>query len=163
MFDIIGKILRSREKYSEDKLKRDIELSESGNYNVEAAVNKKGDLCFVVPDISTIPPGLMKVDGGVAVVDGFGTAKIKFSNPFSETPALVKAVFGFFELKVPWVTLQWRQFNIGWWSINIPVPKLNFMTIRLPTMCFLMNVEKDGFEVFNVLGRSYITYLAVGR
>ena len=163
MFDIISKILNSREPYPEDKLKRDLELSEKGDYEVNAILGKKGALNFDVPDLSTIPPGIMRVEAGVAVVEGFGTVHIKFERPFAKTPGLVKTVFGFFEVKIPVPSIQWRQFTIGWWSINIPVPKLSFVTIRLPTMCFLMNVEKDGFNVFNVLGRSYITYLAIGR
>ena len=150
------------EPYSESQLKRDLKLSEENKYSISATVKKKGSIDFDVPDLST-PLGIMRVEAGAAIIDGFGTAKIKFNRTFNRIPSVVKTAFGFFELKVPWVVLQWKQINVAWWTVNIPIPKLTFMTIRIPSMCFLMNVNKDGFEVFNVLGRTYITYLAIGR
>jgi hypothetical protein len=155
-------MLEEKAPYPEELLQQDLELSEKGNYDVKASVRSRGALNFQVPDL-TRPLGLMKVEAGLAVVEGFGRAKIQFKKSFSETPGLVETKFGFFELKVPWVVLEWRSIRLGWWTINIPVPKVTTMTIRLPSLCFLMNVEKDYFEVFNVLGRTYISYLAIGR
>jgi len=157
------KNLEQREPITEEQLARDIELSEIGDYTVMSSVRGKGSITATVPDISTIPPSTAQIEAGAATVEGFGKAKIKFERSFNDTPTLLTVPFGFFELKVPWVTIEWKKFSIGWWSISLPVPSLTTMTIRLPSMCFMMNVEKDGFEVFNVIGRTTISYFAFGR
>jgi len=154
--------LEEEEPYTEEELTRDIELSEGENYEVQARVRSRGALNFEVPDLTRLL-GRMKVEAGVAVVEGFGRAKISFKKSFSDTPGFIETKFGFFELRVPWVVVEWRVFRIWWWQVRIPVPRVTTMRIRLPTMCFLMNVDKNGFEVFNVLGRTYISYMAIGR
>lgn len=154
--------LEEEEPYTEEDLKKDIEQAESGNYNIQARVRSKGSLTFRVPD-TTRPLGVMKVEAGTATVEGFGRTKIKFKETFSDTPGLIETKFGFFELRVPWVVVEWRYFRIAWWRLRLPVPRLTTMTIRLPVMCFLMNIDKEGFEVFNVAGRTNIVYLAIGR
>jgi len=161
LFSVASK-LEKEEPETEEQLSRDLKLSEEGNYEIQARVRSRGALNFTFPDLSQ-PLAQGKVEVGVAVVEGFGRAKISFKKSFSKTPGLVESKFGFFELRVPWVTIEWRTFTIGWWSIKIPVPRVTTMTIRLPTLCFLMDVDKEGFEVLNVIGRTYIAYLAVGR
>jgi len=156
------KMLEKEAPYPEELLAKDLELSESGNYEVQAKVRSRGALNFEVPDLTRLF-GKMKVEAGLAVVDGFGRAKISFKKSFSETPGLVEAKFGFLELKVPWIVVEWRSFRIAWWTVRIPIPRVTTMTIRLPTLCFLMDVDKNGFEVFNVMGRTHIMYLAIGR
>jgi hypothetical protein len=105
----------------------------------------------------------LKLKQEFAVVEGFGRAKISFDEGFSEIPTVIAVPFGFFELKVPWITIEWRRYTIGWWTVSLPVPQLTEMTIRLPTLCFLMNVDEEGFEVFNVMGRTTVGYIAFGR
>ena len=156
------KDLEKSSPYTKEKLERDLELSKERNYNIQSEVKSKGALTFLVPDLSVLF-GTMMVEAGISTVEGFGRTKIPFESSFSETPGLVYASFGFVELTVPWVAIEWRSFSVGWWSIRLPVPKLEEMTIRLPTLCFLMNVDKDGFEVFNVAGRTNLAYLAIGR
>jgi hypothetical protein len=148
---------------SSEQLARDMELSESRDYTVRADLKGKGYLTAMLPDLSRVPPGTLYVEAGVATVEGFGTAKISFDTSFSDTPNVIAVPFGFIELTVPWVTVEWRSFSIGWWTVQLPVPVVRNMTIRLPTMCFMMNVDKSGFEVFNVAGRTTISYIAVGR
>ena len=155
--------LEQVEPITPEKLARDMELSESRDYTVLSTVRGKGAIAASLPDLSTIPPGLALAEAGMATVEGFGTAKITFERAFSDTPVLIAVPFGFFELKVPWVTIEWREFSIGWWSIRLPVPRVTTQTIRLPTMCFLMNVDREGFEVFNVAGRTTICYFAFGK
>ena len=157
------KNLEQKEPITEEQLARDIELSEKADYTVMSNVRGKGVINATVLDLSTIPPSMALVEAGTATVEGFGRAKISFEKSFSDTPVLLTVPFGFFELRVPWVTIDWRRFSIGWWEIRLPVPRLTTMTIRLPSMCFMMNVEKDGFEVFNVIGRTTISYFAFGR
>ena len=154
--------LEQEEPYTEEQLSRDIELSETGNYEVQARVRSRGALNFTFPDL-TQPLSTGKIEAGVAIVEGFGKARINFKKSFSGTPGLIETKFGFFELRVPWVVISWRWFRIGWWWVRIPVPRVTRMTIRLPTLCFLMKVDKNGFEVFNVMGRTYVAYLAIGR
>jgi len=161
LFKISARLERE-EPLTEEQLSRDIELSEEGNYKVLSEVKSRGALNFIFPDFSQ-PFAIAKAEAGVAIVEGFGSARIDFKKSFSKTPGLVESKFGFFELRVPWVAIEWRSFNIAWWTIRIPVPKITTMTVRLPTMCFLMNVDKNGFEVFNVVGRTHIVYLAIGR
>jgi len=155
--------LEQKEPITEEQLERDIELSERRDYTVASTVRGKGAVSATLPDLSTIPPSSVLTEAGVATVEGFGRAKINFERAFSDTPTLLAVPFGFFELEVPWVTIEWKKFSIGWWSVSIPIPRITTMTIRLPSMCFMMNVEKDGFEVFNVMGRTTISYFAFGR
>ena len=155
--------LEQREPITEEQLKRDLELSEKADYTVLSDVKSKGTINATLPDLSTIPPRFAYVEAGVSTVEGFGKAKISFERSFGDTPILLTVPFGFFELKVPWVAIEWRRFSIGWWSIRIPVPRITTMTIRLPSLCFMMNVDKDGFEVFNVVGRTTISYFAFGK
>jgi len=155
--------LGEAEPVTSEKLARDMELSESRDYTALSTVRGKGAVAAMLPDLSTIPPGLALAEAGMATVEDFGTAKINFERSFSDTPTVIAVPFGFFELKVPWVTVEWREFSIGWWSIRLPVPSVTTQTIRLPTMCFMMNVDKDGFEVFNVVGRTTICYFAFGK
>lgn len=157
------KNLEQREPITEEQLARDIELSEKADYTVQSTVRGKGAINATVPDLSTFPPSTVLVEAGLATVEGFGSAKISFERSFSDTPVLLAVPFGFFELRVPWVTVEWRSYRIGWLTISLPVPRVTTMTIRLPSMCFMMNVSKDGFEVFNVIGRTTISYLAFGR
>jgi len=159
--DSLFNFLKRQEKYSEEKLKRDLELAQGDNYHVECSVRSRGALRFSVPDLRELF-GSVDIEAGVAVVEGFGRAKIKFKESFSKTPGLVETKFGFWELKVPWVVIEWRTFGIWWVRLRLPVPRLTWMKIRLPTLCFLMNVSKDGFEVFNVVGRTHIAYMAIG-
>jgi len=147
---------------SREQLERDLELSEKGDYTIASEVKGKAGFRVVVPDLTT-PLGTVAIEAGVATVEGFGTAKISFESKFSDTPVLLVVPFGFFELKVPWVSIEQRQYTIGWWTITIPVPRITEMTIRLPSLCFMMNVDKDGFEVFNVIGRTTICYIAIGK
>jgi len=157
------KNLEQREPITEEQLARDIELSEKADYTVMSSVRGKGAINATVPDLSTIPPSTALVEAGVATVEGFGRAKIGFERSFSDTPVLLAVPFGFFEIRVPWVALEWRYFRIAWWTVRIPIPRITTMTIRLPSLCFMMNVGKDGFEVFNVIGRTTISYFAFGR
>ena len=157
------KELEKAEPVSQEQLERDMDLSELGDYTVQANMRGKGAIAAMLPDLATIPPGTLYVEAGVATVEGFGTARIDFERSFSDTPVLVAIPFGFFELRVPWVTIEWREFSIGWWTVRLPVPKATTQTIRLPTMCFTMNVSENGFEVFNVAGRTTICYIAIGR
>jgi len=161
LFSISSK-LEKEEPLTEEQLSRDFELSEQGNYEIQARVRSRGALNFTFPDL-TQPLAQGKIEAGVAIVEGFGRAKINFKKSFSKTPGLVESKFGFFELRVPWVAVEWRVFRIWWWRVRIPIPRIRMMTIRLPTLCFLMGVDKKGFEVFNVLGRTYIAYMAIGR
>jgi len=155
--------LEKSEPITQDKLLRDVSLSELRDYTVSSTVRGKGAVVATLPDLSTIPPGLALAEAGIATVEGFGTARIVFERSFNDTPVLIAVPFGFFELKVPWVTVEWREFSIGWWSVRLPVPRVTTMTIRLPTMCFMMNVDRNGFQVFNVAGRTTICYFAFGR
>lgn len=155
--------LQKAEPLTEEQLMKDIELSEAGDYSVLSTVKGKGALNITIPDMSTIPPSMAYVEAGVATVEGFGTAKIPFERSFSDKPTLLTVPFGFILITVPWVAIEWRYFTIGWWQIRLPVPRLTEMTIRLPAMCFMMSVNEDGFEVFNVAGRTTISYLAIGR
>jgi len=156
------KNLEQAEPITEEQIARDIQLSEAKDYRAMSTVRGKSAVRATVPDLSS-PLSSAVIEAGAATVEGFGTAKISFENSFSDTPTLLAVPFGFFELTVPWVTIEWRSFTIGWWSIRLPVPQLTTMTIRLPSPCFLINVSKDGFEVFNVIGRTTICYLAFGR
>lgn len=155
--------LEQREPITPERLAKDVELSEAGNYTVQSEIRGKGSISATLPDLSTIPPGMILAEAGMATVEGFGRAKISFERTFSDVPTVIAVPFGFFELKVPWVTIEWREYRIGWWTVRLPVPEVTTMTIRLPTMCFLMDVKEDGFEVFNVLGRTTICYFAFGR
>jgi len=157
------KNLEQREPITPEQLARDVELSEAKDYTVLSTVRGKGAISATLPNLSYIPPGTILAEAGMATVEGFGRAKISFERTFSDAPTVIAVPFGFFELTVPWVTVEWREFRIGWWSISLPVPRVTTMTIRLPTMCFMMNVDKEGFEVFNVLGRTTICYFAFGR
>lgn len=154
--------LNESQPVTEEQILRDIELSERGDYTALAEVKGKGSIRAQLPDLSA-PLSLAYVEAGVATVEGFGSAKISFEQSFSDTPTLLAVPFGFFELKIPWVEIEWRSFTIAWWEIRLPVPRLTTLTIRLPSLCFMMNVSKDGFEVFNVIGRTTISYFAFGR
>lgn len=156
------KMLDQREPISEEKLAKDLELSEAGDYTVASTVRGQGAIRARMPDLTTLF-GMVDAEAGMAVVEGFGTAKIGFKESFSDTPTLIAVPFGFFELQVPWITVEWRQFTIAWFSVRLPIPQLTTMTIRLPSLCFMMNVSKDGFEVFNVIGRTTISYFAFGK
>ena len=157
------KNLEQREPITPEQLARDVELSEAKDYTVLSTVRGKGAISATLPDLSYIPPGTILAEAGMATVEGFGKAKITFERTFSDTPTVIAVPFGFFELTVPWVTVEWRRYEIGWWSISLPVPRVTTQTIRLPTMCFMMDVKGDGFEVFNVAGRTTVCYFAFGR
>jgi len=161
LFDYLSKLERE-EPVTSESINRDLELSELKDYSVASTVKQKGCLRAQLPDLTTLL-GFVNVEAGVAVVEGFGRAKISFDEEFGETPSIVAVPFGFFELSVPWVTVEWRRYTIGWWSVSLPVPQITTMTVRLPTMCFMMNVDSKGFEVFNVMGRTTVSYLAIGR
>jgi len=151
-----------REPETEEALSRDFELSEQKNYEVMATVKSKGAVRFKAPDLSQ-PMAFVNIEVGAATAEGFGRGKITFKQSFDDVPGFGYSVFGFYELEVPWVAINWRVFRIGWWRIRIPIPRITKMTVRLPVMCFLMNVKEDGFEVLNVIGRSTIAYTAIGR
>jgi len=155
--------LNTVEQIEAEKIAKDLQLSESNSYDTIASIRAKGSLNATLPDFSTIPPSTVLTEAGVGVVEGFGRVKISFNRKFNDTPSVLLVPFGFFELKVPWVTVEWRSFTIGWWSVRLPVPAVNTMTIRIPSMCFMMDVDKDGFEVFNVFGRTTVSYIAFGR
>ena len=157
------KNLEQREPITPEQLARDMELSEAKDYTVLSTIRGKGAISATLPDLSTIPPGMALAEAGMATVEGFGKAKITFERTFSDTPTVIAVPFGFFEITVPWVTVEWRRYEIGWWSISLPVPRVEHQTIRLPTMCFMMDVKEDGFEVFNVAGRTTVCYFAFGR
>ena len=162
MFNFIEK-LEKEEPYTKEQLQKDLELAQQGDrYDVKARIRGRGTLTFEVPDLNRVF-GKMKVECGIAIVEGFGRAKINFKQSFSETPGLVESKFGFVVLRVPWVVIEWRYYRLGWWRIRLPVPRLAWMHIRLPTMCFVMGLDKKGFEVFNVFGRTYIAYMAIGK
>jgi len=149
------------EPVTSESLNRDLELSERRDYGVRSEVKSKGCLRAVLPDL-TQPLSSVAVEAGAAVVEGFGRAKIRFDESFSDTPTVIAVPFGFIEITVPWVAIEWREFSVLWTTVSIPVPRVTTMTIRLPTMCFLMSVDKEGFEVFNVMGRTTVAYIAFG-
>jgi hypothetical protein len=161
LFNYLAKLERE-EPVTPEMLERDIRLSEARDYSVMCTVKQKGCLSARLPDLSQ-PLATVKTEAGAAVVEGFGRAKISFDEEFEETPTVIAVPFGFFELKVPWITIEWRRYSIGWWTVSLPIPRVTEMTIRLPTMCFLMNVDEKGFEVFNVMGRTTVGYIAFGR
>jgi hypothetical protein len=153
---------REGEEYSEEKIARDFDLLQKGDYTVTATTKDRSSIVFKVPDL-TQPFALSLIEIGLAAVEGFGTAKINFDASFSDTPIVVMTPFGFSEIKVPWVAVSWRDVSVLWYTISIPIPELREMTIQLPKLCFLIGVETDGFTVLNVLGSTTIGYIAIGR
>jgi hypothetical protein len=153
---------REEEKYSEEKIARDFELLQKGDYTVTATTKDRSSIVFKVPDL-TRPFAMSIIEIGLATVEGFGIAKIDFDASFSDRPIVAMNSFGFSEIRVPWVAISWSDISILGYTITIPIPEFTEMTIYLPKLCFLINVDTDGFTVLNVLGRTTIGYIAIGR
>jgi hypothetical protein len=153
---------REEEKYSEEKIARDFDLLQKGDYTVTATTKDRSSIVFKVPDL-TQPFAMSLIEIGLATVEGFGTSKIDFDASFIDKPIVVMNSFGFSEIKVPWVAISWRVISIWGYTISIPIPELTEMTIHLPRLCFLINVDTDGFTVLNILGSTTIGYIAIGR
>lgn len=161
VFKRISDVLEEKkEPLNPENLLKDVKLAKEGDYSVESTLTSQGALDFQLPDI-TQPFRFAYVEAGVAVIEGFGTITVPFKKSFNSTPALLKANFGFVEIRVPWVNINWRTYTLGWYSFNIPIPSVTWMTVRIPTMLFLMNVNSSGFQILNVLGRTYVSYLAI--
>ena len=144
-----------------EEIKNDIKLSQEGKYNTKSEVTDQSVLDFKLPNILH-PFSFMNVETGVAVVSGFGTVTVPFKKSFQSTPSLLNANFGFISIRIPWVNFSWDKYTIGWVHISIPIPHFESLTIHLPSMAFMMNVNNSGFQILNIIGKTYISYLAIG-
>ena len=157
--------LESQEPLSEEKLNSDILLSESEEFvQANSTVRSNKSSRVKIPDLNNILGfGTIDIESGAAIIEGYGFSKIKFSSSFNSTPNVLSAKFGFLSIRIPTVSISMRSYTILGYSIEIPIPALDSFNVRLPSMCFVMDASSSGIQVFNVAGRVFFTYIAIGK
>lgn len=114
----------------------------------------------VFPDLSVpFPFGFGRLECGSKHFDSTGFKRIRFKKEFKHTPFVVKAVFSYMKIEIPWFRID----HLHILSIHIPYPAgITWHTFYLPGMTFLTNVTKSYIDFFNVLSEGYINYIALG-
>lgn len=114
---------------------------------------KKASFAFSVPNMATVPPRTTRIEACVAKIEGFGSHQINFETDFKEDPYCFTIPLGFFEIKIPWISISWREYGLLGKSIRLPVGiAVEMKSIRIPSMTFPMGATKDYVEVFHVFG-----------